>query len=358
MDNTRRGFGLLANYVATMAVILVGLFFYTRGSSFHSIELDVNIAFRLVGRDRVVNTTDALIWLSAIYAILLIPYYALRPGFVCDARKIFSYAYACAATTTAQPNFGLDERRAALTLALKLFFVPLMVGFLLVNTREVTQLWQAVASEGLAPPWYFLQMNTRFYFIILALLFAIDTFIFTIGYMIEIPALNNDIKSVDPTALGWLSCLICYPPFNQAGFGFFGWPRVEFTDFGTPVIQLVLAYLSIVAVAIFAWASIALGPRASNLTNRGIVGYGPYRWVRHPAYVTKTLSAWIVALPAIMDAFSKSVLSGLWVVICLVAWALIYVVRAATEERHLLMIDNGYAEYKNRVRYRFIPGLV
>jgi hypothetical protein len=37
---------------------------------------------------------------------------------------------------------------------------------------------------------------------------------------------------------------------------------------------------------------------------------------------------------------------------------LLYVLRAITEERHLLMGRNGYAEYSQRVRWRFIPRIV
>lgn len=46
---------------------------------------------------------------------------------------------------------------------------------------------------------------------------------------------------------------------------------------------------------IFAWASLSLGFKASNLTNRGIVTKGPYRWVRHPAYAAK-LGIWLIQL--------------------------------------------------------------
>ena len=119
-----------------------------------------------------------------------------------------------------------------------------------------------------------------------------------------------------------------------------------------------LAWVSIAAVAIYVWATIALGLRASNLTNRGIVGGGPYRWVRHPAYAMKNLALWIAALPALMDAFARSVSLGVWILACVILWTLIYVLRALTEERHLLMIDNGYSEYKTKVRHRFVPGLI
>ena len=43
--------------------------------------------------------------------------------------------------------------------------------------------------------------------------------------------------------------------------------------------------------------------------------------------------------------------------VSLIGWSAIYVLRAITEERHLLMIDNGYREYARQVRWRFIPGV-
>lgn len=46
-------------------------------------------------------------------------------------------------------------------------------------------------------------------------------------------------------------------------------------------------------MAIYSRASLALGFKASNLTNRGIVSHGPYKYVRHPAYICKNL-AWII----------------------------------------------------------------
>jgi protein-S-isoprenylcysteine O-methyltransferase Ste14 len=353
MRDSRRVFDVLANYAATMTVVLLGLWIVTRANSFLA-EYNGNVTFHFFGAERAVNTGDVLIWLCAFYAVILIPYYAMRPGFVCDARKVFVYACAWLATRT-RPIPSFDERRAALTLALKLFFVPLMVGFLLGNISDVMQYWRGIVSDDSATP-YAVRLNTNFYFLLLSILFAIDVLIFTIGYMIEVPALDNEIKSVDPTALGWLSCLICYPPFNQVGLAFFSVAPVDATDFATPLSQTMLAWLSLAALAVFTWASIALGLRASNLTNRGIVSHGPYRFVRHPAYVTKNVTIWIAALPALADAFSRSVADGFWVLTSLAVWTLIYVVRALTEERHLLMLD-GYAEYKEKVPFRFVPRL-
>ncbi|MDQ1344318.1 MAG: hypothetical protein QG650_1038 [Patescibacteria group bacterium] len=41
----------------------------------------------------------------------------------------------------------------------------------------------------------------------------------------------------------------------------------------------------------------------------------------------------------------------------LLAWSGLYFLRAVTEERHLRMANNGYAEYAEKVPYRFVPGV-
>jgi len=97
---------------------------------------------------------------------------------------------------------------------------------------------------------------------------------------------------------------------------------------------------------VFVCASISLGFKASNLTNRGIVKNGPYRFVRHPAYSAK-LALWYI----------QGIFFGRFCLGLLLGFTLIYFLRAWTEERHLSM-DPGYIEYKKSVRWRFIPGII
>jgi protein-S-isoprenylcysteine O-methyltransferase Ste14 len=96
---------------------------------------------------------------------------------------------------------------------------------------------------------------------------------------------------------------------------------------------------------IFAWASVSLGFKGSNLTNRGIVASGPYRFVRHPAYTAKVL-LWII-----QGIFFAQFTTGI-----LMAFLIIYFLRAWTEERHL-SLDPDYLEYRKKVKWRYIPGL-
>ncbi len=86
---------------------------------------------------------------------------------------------------------------------------------------------------------------------------------------------------------------------------------------------------------------------------------GPYSVVRHPAYAAKNLAWWIGSLPAFIAWFSSgNPRAALYSVLAMAGWTTIYVLRAITEERHLLMGHNGYQEYMQRVRWRFIPGVI
>ncbi|CAN0310921.1 unnamed protein product, partial [Chrysoparadoxa australica] len=93
--------------------------------------------------------------------------------------------------------------------------------------------------------------------------------------------------------------------------------------------------------AIYAWATLAFGLRFSNLTPRGIITSGPFRATKHPAYIAKNLSYWLIAVPFVAaggwdDALRNSLL--------LLLVNVIYYVRARTEERHLAL-DRVYVEY-------------
>jgi protein-S-isoprenylcysteine O-methyltransferase Ste14 len=53
-----------------------------------------------------------------------------------------------------------------------------------------------------------------------------------------------------------------------------------------------------------------------------------------------------------------STYAGMLALGSMLGWALLYVLRAITEEDHLRSVDGDYAAYAARVRYRFIPGLL
>jgi len=345
----------LSNYGATMAVIAFGVWFYTRPSGFHRTEFGSMLSVPLGGELGQVRTADLLVWLAWAYALLLLPYYALLPGIASKARVAFAYVLG-QFFARERPRFGHEEQQAWLALALKLFFVPLMLNWLLGLSSDLLGHWRGLSASA-AGNSFLTAFNTHLYLLAFKALLFVDVALFTVGYVVEIPALDNEIRTVDPTLSGWVVCLACYPPFNQALNAFIPWQSSDFPRFADSALHVVLNCGILAAMAVYAWSSLALGLRASNLTNRGIVRRGPYAWVRHPAYAAKNLAWWIGALPALWAAFMLSLGTGLWALASVAAWSVIYVLRALTEERHLLMLDNGYAPYMKNVRYRFVPGL-
>ena len=94
-------------------------------------------------------------------------------------------------------------------------------------------------------------------------------------------------------------------------------------------------------VIIYGLSTVAFGMRFSNLTNRGIITGGPYRYMKHPAYVSKNLSWWLVSMPFLSAAGPGTALRH-----CLLLGLLngVYYLRAKTEERHL-GADPAYVAY-------------
>jgi protein-S-isoprenylcysteine O-methyltransferase Ste14 len=226
-------------------------------------------------------------------------------------------------------------RLGFLTMAVKLFFLPYLCSWLINNIIHQTNLTRQL-------DWTFAEINAY----ILALFILTDTAIFAFGYLFEGKEMNNRMRSVEPTLLGWVVCLWCYPPFNSVSFSIFDHKWFDI-HIALPEWGQMLALASVTACwGIFVWASLALGFKASNLTNRGIVNHGPYRYCRHPAYTIKVL-AWCI----------EGVFLGTYFVGLLFGFMLIYFLRAWTEERHL-SLDPDYLAYKKQVPYRFVPGVI
>jgi len=242
-----------------------------------------------------------------------------------------------------------DEKVSMLFYLVKLYFTPVMLNFLINNFSS----FSASVSSLLKMSSFSLSESaiTGIYFpAILHIMLVIDTLIFSFGYLFESKALGNIVKSVEPTAFGWLVALACYPPINDLTGNILGWYTSDFANFKSSNLTIAIGIVSLLLFAIYVWASVALGFKASNLTNRGIVSSGPYKYIRHPAYASKGLSWLIMGIPFITKY-------GMIAIISLATWTIIYFMRALTEERHLSQ-DPDYIAYRQKVKYMFIPGLL
>ena len=190
-------------------------------------------------------------------------------------------------------------------------------------------------------------------------LYLIDVHIATVGYILTLKPLDAHIRTANPYGMAWVAALVCYPPFILMSGGPLDY-QVNGADWGhwlagQETLLMVWAFMLALLTAIYSWATMAFGIRFSNLTHRGIITHGPYRFTRHPAYVSKNLSWWVAAMPFLVTA-------GGWVegarnVVLLAMVSGVYYWRAKTEERHLLA-DPAYVAYWNWAQANaFVPRL-
>jgi protein-S-isoprenylcysteine O-methyltransferase Ste14 len=185
---------------------------------------------------------------------------------------------------------------------------------------------------------------------LISAMFMIDVTFATVGYVLTLKPLDAHIRSANPYTAGWLSALICYPPFilmhpggpldyHPGTAGENGW--TYWLD-GYPLVTALLGLWLVFLTAVYAWATVAFGFRFSNLTHRGILTHGPYAWTKHPAYVSKNLFWWFATMPFLATTGNPVDMIRNSVVLAMVAG--VYYWRARTEEKHL-MADPAYREY-------------
>lgn len=213
---------------------------------------------------------------------------------------------------------------------------------------------EAIASTGYTHS----RFNSDFFNISIAFIFSIDVALAWCGYVVSSRWVDNQTSSAEPTTLGWLVCLICYPPFqNFLGLYYSAPGEREVLNFTGQ--WLVTGFTGMMLLSYFVYMSATLwfGVRFSNLTNRGIIRKGPFAFIRHPAYASKNFAWWCVMFPAIIyNATHTGLQAAILQTIGLMMMTWVYYLRALTEERHL-SLDPVYQDYCKQVRYRFIPGV-
>lgn len=238
----------------------------------------------------------------------------------------------------------------------KAFFLALMFSFLINNTQYL------IFSDF---PTNFKNNFQWYYEYLTMLFFSIDLVWVCAGYLLTLRIFDSHIRTAEPSVLGWIVALACYQPF----WSFFSSNYLPYEDNYNwinllghyPVWHKIYGMVILALLAIYVLATVAFGLRFSNLTNRGIITNGPYRFMKHPAYISKNLTWWMISVPFLSEASSFQALAH-----CLMLLALnfIYYVRAVTEERHL-SLDPVYVQYAEAMNekgmfrwlYKLIPFL-
>ena len=214
-----------------------------------------------------------------------------------------------------------DVNAYLLGLMIKVFFLPLMIGFAL---QDWTRLAAApIGEDGFRSYYEFLYQ----FFLLIDVSFAV------IGYSCSFRFLNAHVRWPELSLGGWLVCLICYAPFWQI----INRNYISYSDgivWGNVFDQngpgyVIWGTLILVLMGTYALSTVSFGYRFSNLTYRGVVTHGPYRVFRHPAYTCKNMAYWMIELPFLGSspsiAFANCI--GLFCI------NLIYVLRARFEEK-------------------------
>lgn len=223
----------------------------------------------------------------------------------------------------------------ALGWIIKAFFLPLMFVFLGNNISWLMThpLTEQFGNFSGAFTWW---INLLYY---IDLVFAVG------GYVLTLRLSDSHIRSSHPFFFGWFITLFCYPPFwsllsplyinYDDSIDWLGW----LADY--PSLAVLWGTAILILTAIYTWATVSFGNRFSNLTHRGILTNGPYRFTKHPAYVFKNASWWLISVPFIPAIGWGDALRNCGLLLALNA---IYYARARMEEKHL-SADPVYVEY-------------
>lgn len=164
------------------------------------------------------------------------------------------------------------------------------------------------------------------------------------GYLMASNSLVPTIRSTQTRLGGWIVCLLCYGPIIVH------WPDLEAVivqEIAWPAVISAYPQVLIGAVAMLALlllyvsATVCFGLRFCNLSNRGLISSGPYRWMKHPAYFAHAGNAWIITWVFMPAAGIELDLSQMLVPVAL---TLLYWLRSVTEEQHMRE-DPDYVAY-------------
>jgi len=182
----------------------------------------------------------------------------------------------------------------------------------------------------------------------------VELSIVCIGYLCTFRALDAHIRSPNSLFAAWLVTLVCYEPFNRVVSG-----GVLKYDDGTywfdwlaelPMLAIPWALALIASFAVWVWSTAAYGIRWSNLTNRGIITNGPYKYTKHPDYVSKSVFFWLIHVPFLSE---QGIAGAIQASALLLLVNGIYFGRAKVEERHL-SADPTYVAYALEMNRRSV----
>lgn len=276
------------------------------------------------------------------FAVVLIPYlfytewrlgackdYAWHIGRLCLGRRD-------------QIDWG-SARDGALSMLVRTIFLPFNLCFLLSNMGKWRAMdWSLILGDPTPVSHSYLMQA----------IYAVLIFAIVPGYIFSLRLLNTHTRNIDRTWMAWIVTMACYAPLNTGIWSL--WFSFKGSFFNDPFMKPWIAVFSEHAMILYAigigiiisellhlWGEAILGIRSSNLTNRGVITNGPFRYLRHPIYLSKCIG-WALIFVPFVDGYSP--LECVRLTILFAGICLIYYLRSITEER-MLSEDPDYVAY-------------
>lgn len=332
------------------------------GLDFSSFRPDAGrLLTKLLGAAAVVGAVAGLYWLAPEYQgefygpfylfvrnygppalILSVIYLSIIDGYTVQPKD--GYWHLGAALTGRFREVELDKvGELARAWLIKGFFVPLMFVYGHGNVRSLVR---AVydGPDGFVG-WF--EVGWHFGFLV-------DIAFTTAGYLATMRLFDTHVRSSEPTMKGWVVALFCYQPF----FSLFSAQYVHYEDgyqWGEwlapyPTLKAIWGIAILLLLAVFSGSTVTFGARFSNLTHRGVLTNGFYSLTKHPAYISKCSSYWLLYIPYIYNGSVHEVVRDCFWLSFL---CFIYFMRAKTEEAHLSR-DPAYVHYALSMNERSI----
>ena len=168
-----------------MSLLILGYCFYTLIPNYDKFFSSIH---RLPGFE--IDDKQILLGCVVCYSIFLIPFYlTFEDNVTTKSRHVWNVLFSF---LKRKPTHV--ERVAILSTLVKAFFLPLMLVWLVRHIASIYNHGTFYLSKGLFFP--------NGYWMLFNIIFLVDVTFFTLGYALEHPKLNNEIRSVDPWVTG------------------------------------------------------------------------------------------------------------------------------------------------------------
>ena len=309
-----------------------------------------HVLFRLYSFDQLAAIVGLGIILLPVALVLTILYIVVVDGRQTDPEDAYHELGAITAGL-APVRFSPRLRDHALGWAVKAFFLPIMFYYLALNTTRLGAIADGFGGD-----------LVEIALALILICIIVDLAVANVGYAMTMRLFDAHIRSPNRYLGAWLVTLVCYAPFNEIVMGRIFDYRNELQwhnvigDYPALMVPWIAAILALYVLHV--WSKAVYGLRWSNLTHRGILTAGPYRFTKHPDYVTKSIFFWLTAAPFLTAADPATALTS---TAALVVTNLIDLGRARMEEKHL-SDDPDYVAYalamNDRSIFRGIARLV